>query len=187
MGRENFPALLEAVQTLESSTQWRGYWLYGSIGCGNSHLLAALACYLIATGKRVVYLPDWRECTWDPCAYVQAAMLFAWGAPEDSDMRKHIRALKTMEAISEFFRGQKKILFIVDQLNALELDRSETDQASNGNKQMTLQWLRKCIAMDKCIFSVSANNQTRAWMARKQTGFQQLHVYGGFSTVSPYL
>jgi len=42
------------------------------------------------------------------------------------------------------------------------------------------------MATHKCIFSASANNQTRPWMEGKQTGFQQLHVYGGFSAVSSY-
>jgi len=107
-GREKFPTLLKAVQTLESSPEWRGCWLYGTIGYGKSHLLAALVCYLIATGRRVVYLPDCRECTWDPCAYVRAAMLFAWGAPEDSGMRKHIRALKTMKRSANFSEDKRR-------------------------------------------------------------------------------
>jgi len=178
MGREKFPMLLEAVQTLEL-TEWHGYWLYGTIGYGKSHLIAALVCYLIATGKRVVYLPD----TWDACDYVQAAMLFAWGAPEDSDMRKRIMALKTMEDIREFFKGQKKILFVFDQMNALEPDHNENDPASNGEKKEISQWLRKYAAGHKCIFSASANNQSKGWMQHKQTGFQQLHVYRGFSEV----
>jgi hypothetical protein len=78
MGREKFTELLDAINVLET-TNWRGYLFYGTIGYGKSHLLAALACYLISAGKRVVYIPDCRECAWSPVSYFRAAMLLAWG------------------------------------------------------------------------------------------------------------
>jgi hypothetical protein len=79
MGREKCTELLDAIKELET-THWHGYWFYGTFGYGKSHLLATLACYLIAAGKRVVFIPDCQACVWKPVAYLQTAMLLAWGA-----------------------------------------------------------------------------------------------------------
>lgn len=82
VGRENFAELVNAIDALET-THWRGYLFYRTIGYGKSHLLAAPACYLISAGKRIVYIPDCRECAWSPVNYLRAAMLLAWGRRED--------------------------------------------------------------------------------------------------------
>jgi hypothetical protein len=185
MGREKFTELLNAVNVLQT-TGWRGYMFYGTIGYGKSHLLAALACYLISTGKRVIYIPDCRACAWRPVPYFQAAMLLAWGGPDDSDIRKEIIALNTTEAISKFFGRQLNIFFLVDQMNALERDPSGTDGLSDERKRMVYEWIRECAAPHKYIFSASANNQNRGWTDGKQTGARQLLVHGGFSAVSLY-
>jgi hypothetical protein len=182
MGREKFTELLDAIKELET-TYWRGYLFYGTIGYGKSHLLAALVCYLIAAGKRVVYIPDCGACAWDPVAYFRAAMLLAWGAPDDSVIRESIMALNAMDAISEFFKEQSNILFIIDQVNIL--DPGGTDDLSDERKSKIYEWIRKCVAKHKYIFSASPNNRNRG-LKGKQTGARQLLVYGGFSTVSPH-
>lgn len=185
MGREKFTELLDAVKELET-TRWHGYLFYGTIGYGKSHLLAALACYLIAAGKRVVYIPDCRACAWKPVDCLQAAMLLAWGAPDDSVIQESILALDTMEAISKFFESQSNILFLIDQVDSLDRDLSEMDCLSNERKNRIYKWIMGCVAGHKYIFSASANNKNRGWIRGKQTGARQLLVYGGFSAVSPY-
>jgi hypothetical protein len=185
MGREKFTELLDAINVLET-TAWRGYLFYGTIGYGKSHLLAALACYLITAGKRVVDIPDCLECAWRPVTYFRAAMLLAWGGPDDSVIRKRIMALNTTEAISNFFGTQSNIFFLVDQMNILEVDPSGTDGLSDARKNTIYQWIRECVAPHKYIFSASANNRNRAKVDGKQTNARQLLVHGGFSAVSPY-
>jgi hypothetical protein len=185
MGREKFTELLDAINVLET-TAWRGYLFYGTIGYGKSHLLAALACYLIAAGKRVVYIPDCRECAWKPIAYFRAAMLLTWGGPDDSVIRESIMALNTRQAISNFFGRQSNIFFLIDQMNILEVDPSGTDGLNDARKNTIYQWIRECVAPHKYIFSASANNQNRSWVKGKQTSAQPLLVHGGFSAVSPY-
>jgi hypothetical protein len=185
MGREKFSELLDAIKVLETQT-WRGFLFYGTIGYGKSHLLAALACYLISAGKRVVYIPDCRECAWNPVAYFRAAMLLAWGGPGDCDIRQEIVALNTKQAISKFFGRQSNILFLVDQMNALEKNPSGNDGLSDRKKDMIYEWIRACVAHKKYIFSASANNRNRDWATGRQTNAQPLLVYGGFSAVSPY-
>jgi hypothetical protein len=187
MGREKFTELLDAVKELETpATTYHGFLFYGTIGYGKSHLLAALACYLTATGRRVVYIPDCRECTWDPAAYFRTAMLLTWGGPDDSVMRQRIMALNTMKEISDFFRSLSNIFFLIDQVNALEKDPSGTDGVGDNEKNEIFNWIRMCLANHKYIFSASANNKNRGWIEGKQTGTQQLLVYKGFSAVSPY-
>lgn len=185
MGREKFTELLDAINVLET-TAWRGYLFYGTIGYGKSHLLAALACYLIAAGKRVVYIPDCRECAWKRVAYFRAAMLLAWGGPEDRVIRESIMALNTMKAISDFFAKRSNILFIIDHLNILEMDPSGADPLSDGTKNEIRKWIRECVANHKYIFSASGDNQNRGWVKGESTGARRLLAYGGFSTVSPY-
>ncbi|KAK2755575.1 hypothetical protein FQN54_006515 [Arachnomyces sp. PD_36] len=53
-------------------------WVYGLIGHGKSHLLAALTYFLTAQSYRVVYPPDSRVCYREPARYLQESMLFAW-------------------------------------------------------------------------------------------------------------
>jgi hypothetical protein len=185
MGREKFTELLHAVKVLET-TFWQGYLFYGTIGYGKSHLLAALACYLITAGKRVIYIPDCRACAWSPVPYFRAAMLLAWGGPDDNVIRESIKALDTMEAIAEFFREQSNILFLVDQVNILEKDPSGTDGLSDDRKSVILQWIMECVAGHKYIFSASANNKNRGLTEEKQTNTRPLLVYGGFTPVSLY-
>jgi hypothetical protein len=185
MGREKFAELLRVVKELEV-TELRGYLFYGTIGYGKSHLLAALACYLIADGKRVIYIPDCRPCAWSPLIYFRAAMLLAWGGPGDNVIRERIMALDTEEAIVEFFEKQSNLLFIIDQLNVLETDPDGRDGLSNDTRNKIFEWIWKCVVNHKYIFSASANNQTRSLMEDKQSNARRLLVYGGFSTVSLY-
>lgn len=59
MPREKFEALAKEIGNL-SRTAYRKLFVYGTIGYGKSHILAAMTCFLIRQGKRVVYLPDCR-------------------------------------------------------------------------------------------------------------------------------
>jgi hypothetical protein len=186
MGREKFTELLKAVKVLETTKIWQGYLFHGTIGYGKSHLLAALACHQITTGKRVVYIPDCWACAWVPVAYVRAAMLLTWGGPDDNVIRESIMALNTMDAISNFFGRQRNILFLVDQLNSLEKDPNGIDSLSDTVKIETQRFIMKCVANHKYIFGASANNQSKAWVKEKQSSARELFVYKGFTAVSPY-
>ncbi|KAF8537365.1 hypothetical protein BDD12DRAFT_887798 [Trichophaea hybrida] len=159
MGREIFEELLQKVEEFERNPH-ASLWLYGTIGYGKSHILAALVCYLISTGDTVVYLPDcWRYAG-------------------------EIMALQTMEAISGFFQNipYSSVVFVVDQMNALVKSQpGEDDSLANQCKQGIWQWLRLCWTGHKPIFSASANFNTYFWMHRKQTHILKLFVYGGFT------
>jgi hypothetical protein len=183
MGREKFTELLDAVKELETTT-WQGYLFYGTIGYGRSHLLAALTCYLITAGKRVIYIPDCRACAWNPVPYFRAAMLLAWGGPDDSVIRESIMALDTMKAMAKFFKERSNILFILDHVNILERDPSGIDPLSDKSKDEIFKWIEECVENHKYIFGASAENS--GWAERERTGAQRLLAYGGFSAVSLY-
>ena len=78
MGREKFKELLKKVEELKQNPHV-GLWLYGTIGYGKSHLLAALVCHLVSRGDVVFYVPDCRILARHPLRYLKAAMLLAWG------------------------------------------------------------------------------------------------------------
>jgi hypothetical protein len=111
-GREKFTELLDMASSLKGSFQ-SGCWLYGTIGYGKSHLLAAITCYLTVAGKRVVYIPDCRSC-----ACFQSAMLLTW--VDDDNMWQRILRLESMEDVVRFLQySASDSLLIVGQLNAL--------------------------------------------------------------------
>lgn len=183
MGREYFTTLLDEVTRLMES-ETRKLSLYGTIGYGKSHLLAALACYLTVGGTRVVYVPDCRECCERPFTYFQAAMLFTWA--NDTEMQEDIMKLESMEDIDLFFRNQPaKLLFIYDQMNGLDLEDEKHDTVSNSRKQELRKWMDAFAQSHKVIYSASANYKARVRMEQKQTNDWKLYVYGGFSAVSP--
>ena len=143
------------LQKVREDVRRSGFWLYGTRGYGKSHLLAALVCYLTATGDRVVYIPDCRACVEDPILYVRTAMLFAW-ANDDTTLEK-IVALSTMEEIAQFFQSPRlEVIFVIDQMNGLEvLEKSKTD--IRRSYEEVYLWLVRCRVRQKAILSASAN------------------------------
>jgi hypothetical protein len=55
----------------------------------------------------------------DPVGYLRATMLFAWA---DDIATQEIMTLNTLGEIKEFFRFKRKVIFVVDRMNALEID-----------------------------------------------------------------
>ena len=183
MGREYFTTLLDEVTRLMKSPT-RELSLYGTIGYGKSHLLAALVCYLTVHGTRVVYVPDCRKCCDEPFTYFQAAMLFTWA--NDTEMQEDIKKLESMEDIDLFFQSQPgKLLFIYDQMNALDMENEKHDTVSNSRKQELRKWMDAFAFSHKVIYSASGNCTARVYMEQKQTNDWKLYIYGGFSAVSP--
>jgi hypothetical protein len=56
-------------------------------------------------------------------------------------VEEHIMMLNTMDDISTFFHGHLDVIFIVDQLNALERT-SRADEATAKEKADVRRWLR---------------------------------------------
>ena len=135
MGRERFAELLERLWDIQRRHDRSALWVYGTKGYGKSHLLAALVCFLSARKEKVVYIPDCREYVQDPVRYLQMAMLFAWA--DDDNIQREIIGLDTWKKIDDFFQSCKNIIFVIDQMNALELDGDEPEIQQRGGRGST--------------------------------------------------
>ena len=61
----------------------RLYFVHGTLGSGKSHMLAALACALIKSGKRVVYLLDCWGLLKAPFRYLCSALQLTFAKDKD--------------------------------------------------------------------------------------------------------
>ncbi|KAN0085152.1 hypothetical protein V8E54_001619 [Elaphomyces granulatus] len=86
---------------------------------------------------KVIYIPDCRELMKDPVSYVIAAMLFAWERNQ-----RRVMALKALEDINVFVKGQQDVILVVDQLNALEKE-DDDDEPVTKRKAELREWLQK--------------------------------------------
>jgi len=181
MGREKFAELVREFEYIRSRSGWSTLYVYGTRGYGKSHLLAALVCVLAAREVKVVYIPDCRELVRNPVSYMRAAMLFAWTG--DESKQQNIMALENEEDIYRFFEDQVDVIFVIDQLNALDIRK--TDDTRTANKKGDLyNGLDRCTSRHKAIFSSSANNHTLLSTAIKQSSKKWMYVYGGLTEVS---
>jgi hypothetical protein len=181
MGRTKFKEFLEALKKVRTSNFHHTIWLYGTQGYGKSHLLAALVCYLAAQDERVVYIPDCRTWLRDPVGCTRTAMLFAWA--DDITTQKEIMTLNTEEEIAKFFKSQKDVIVVGDQLNALTgFDISDEE----ATKRMELYtWLMRFTIGHTAVFSSSANYKEYLEAIRKQNSYYVVPAHGGLDRVSP--
>jgi len=179
MGREKFAELVTLFNEVRRSTAYSALYVYGTRGYGKSHLLAALVCLLAAGKDRVVYIPDCRECFPNPVLYMKHAMLFAWA--DDESKQQDIIAMNTEKEIYEFFEGREDVVFVIDQLNALDThkDKSRADQ-----KDHLSRWLEYLLLFHKAVLSSSANNHAILNEMPRQTTKKMMYVYGGLTKVS---
>lgn len=178
MGREKFTELRERFEHLRSDIRLSTLIIYGTRGYGKSHLLAALVCYLAAQEEKVVYIPDCREFMKQPVPYIIAAILFAWA--DDNSKQQMIMTLDTQEKIHQFFKRQKKVVFVIDQVNAFQT--GENDKEYTANKKARLhEWLQDLMAPHKAVLSSSANNHSILNEAQKQSSNDVMNVYGGLT------
>jgi hypothetical protein len=186
MGRERFKTLWDAVQSLRISSGSSQLFLHGNMGCGKSHMLAALACLLFRLGKRPVYIPDCRQMLVDPLSYMQSALLCSFADAFSSLHREKIRSFQNISDALEFCRNlddETRLYFIIDRINALEDEPPNADLVLNLQKQDLSTFLQKIPLSHYSITSASANYRTARRMAQKQTGETKMSMMGGMSKV----
>src|SRR6266487_633234 len=185
MGRERFGDLWNTVQSLRIGSGSSQLFLQGTMGCGKSHMLAALTCLLFRRGKRPVYIPDCRQMLVDPLPYIQSALLCTFADASSSSHRDKIRSFRNPDDALDFCRnlGERHLYFIVDQINALEHEAPNTDLAQNDHKAVLSDFLQRIALGHYIITSASANYRTAQRMAQKQTGELGMSMMGGMSEV----
>lgn len=183
MGREIFSQLFDVLTSILQGGNLMDLWVFGPIGYGKSHLLATMTYLLTAQGYRVIYLPDCRFCEKDPFCYVQTAMFFAWG--DDPVKLGQIKQLRSQDDIQEFLSHNANVLFIIDQINALD------EKSGEHTKNKVLEWMDRCRSGSKTLLSTSANNTSYVTTRHQQNNEKTFRVYGGFTkarkTMNAYL
>jgi hypothetical protein len=176
-GRERFPDLLRAITHIPSNRE-PNILIYGTIGYGKSHLIAALVVYLIhqrARGDvavpRVVFLPHCGKLDSD---YLRSALALAFA--DDDASCAQLLAMEQPEELAEFCKQcPDRFICIADQSNALEPNTS--DLVENQSRKQKMEMLLKVIKASRPIKHVlvkaaSANNS----MAQQAYGKPQNNI-----------
>jgi DNA replication protein DnaC len=179
-GRIMFRKLIEELKMVREGYTYTTVWLYGTQGYGKSHLLAVLACYLLAQDERVIYIPDCREWLRNPIGDIKKAMLFAWA--DEITTQEEIETLRTEVEIEDFLMRQSNVLFIVDQLNALT--ESNGSNAEILRRGQLYSWLMRFTSDHIAVFSSFVNYEEFVDKSKKQTSNRVVPVYGGLERVS---
>ncbi|KAJ7709551.1 hypothetical protein B0H17DRAFT_229302 [Mycena rosella] len=118
MGRPVFSTIVSQVQRLDRQIP-SPVALLGTYAAGKSHLLAALASFLFAQGKRVVFIPESTLLNDDPVFWLRLA--FALPFADLPGTTQRIMQFKTTDEFIEFARGRREDLyFLVDGPDRLE-------------------------------------------------------------------
>lgn len=184
IGREQFGRVWDNAMSLLQLTGRTRLSLSGTMGYGKSHILAALACLLARSGHHVVFLPDAREMLANKFSYLQTALLCAFTDPSLSSIRAGIRSCQTIDDLENFCYANGPLIFIVDQINALEEEDDRSDSITNAEKTELHQLLRRLSSHYTYITGASANHRAAQRMRQKQTNDLKNEMTGGMSEVS---
>ncbi|GES90603.1 hypothetical protein GLOIN_2v1786107 [Rhizophagus clarus] len=171
-----FDYVLDKILGLAIGDSFMDCFIYGTIGYGKSYILATIACFLLRTGKRVVYLPDCRELAKDPEDYIKLALILAYA--DNIEEINEISACKTTDDIVAFCKSSEPLYFIVDQMNAL--DYRNNTEIVEGKKVAILDVLNRMTSEHYYVKSSSANNESALYLIQKQTNDRRIELYGGF-------
>ena len=185
-GREKFREVYLAVKSM-GYQQTRMYFFHGTLGAGKSHLLAAPTCLLIREGAKVVYLPDCRALLRNSLEYLRTALRLTFD--EDEDASEALDDAKTIEELEEFCTdaaSEFRLLFIIDQANALDPEDEAADRLSLIAKRGARTLIDK-ITSGHLKFASSGGNYQHTWHDMyRETGEKRLRLYGGLTDVSSH-
>ncbi|KAF0541712.1 hypothetical protein F8M41_005199 [Gigaspora margarita] len=176
MGRKKFINVLNEINTLKARTGYIEMFIYGTVGYGKSHILAAIACFLLRNGRRVVYLPDCRKLAVDPVEYIKSALFLTY--VDDDTKTNEINACESFDQIIKFCRSLDALYFIVDQMNAL--DDCNNTGINLVQKRNIKENVDKLCWDHFYIKSFSTNNHAVLYLKQKQTNEKKIILYGGF-------
>lgn len=123
MGRERFPEIVNKIEQMMTFSYREPHKLniYGTIGYGKSHILAALACLFTTRGHAVVYIADAETLVKDFPANMRHAFLFACAHPSLRHYWPDIMRIQSAHDVTAFSgRMEEGFIFIIDQYNALD-------------------------------------------------------------------
>jgi len=184
-GREKFRELYAAVKGMRFQGT-RMYFLHGTQGSGKSFMLAALACLLMKEGNKVVYVPDCRGLLRDMFGYLRLALCLTFHGPGHEARADLLDKCTTIGELEEFCAAvtpKYRLLFIIDQANALDSEEEAADRFTPQAKRDARTLLDKITAQHLKLASSSGNYQHGLYDRYRQTGEERLQLYGGLTKV----
>ena len=106
-------------------------------------------------------------------------MLFAWA--NDIPTQKEIMTLNTQEEIRDFFFLPEKVIFVIDQMNALKTSKRSEEAKKRAD---VYNWITSLTSRHKSIFSSSANYWEFHDQNQQQSSNLVVYAYGGLDRVS---
>jgi hypothetical protein len=142
-----------------------------------------MVCLLMRKGRKVVFLPDCKALLRDHVDYFRSALLLTFAA--EPSIQAQVACLCSVEAIVGFCKAHNDLTFIVDQFNALEIDKDK-DDAELQKKKAAVRQLIDSAAYDRALLkAASANNFTaREVVHGKQLNMNIVTLFGGMTQVS---
>lgn len=187
-GRKIFRNVYDAAKAMNILTS-RRLFLHGTLGAGKSHLLAALTCVLRKEGVRVVYLPDCRALLDNPFRYLRHALRLAFF--EQQEIQAFFLACEKIEQLVEFCNNaasaHQHILFIIDQVNALDPQDEARDRYSNETKRLARTLLENITSEHLKLSSSTGNYMHAAYDTHRQTNEKRISIYGGLGKVRSFI
>ena len=156
-------------------------FIYGTIGWGKSHLLAAMVCLLMRKGRKVVYLPDCKEMLHKPVEYFRAALLLTFAA--EQSVQSVVARLITVEDVVQFCDSHTDLTYIIDQFNALEQDISKDAPKVLEQKGIAISLIDGATSNRARVKAASANNLTARVIHDKQLHMNIQTLFGGMDQV----
>ena len=187
VGREKFPEIVDAIPNYVDFRRPLKLNIYGTMGYGKSHILAALACYFTCLDRPVVYIPNSGSLVSNFVTHMKLAFLSACAHPSRRHYWPEILNIQSVEdAITFGQRTDEDFLFIVDQLDAMDVNQTGTDPDDRRAAASALERLMTSMDGRVIIKSASANSRSyeRIKNSRQEAKF---FLFGGMSEVSPSL
>lgn len=186
MGRRPFTDLWDKVAAAVDSGR-RAVQLRGTQGVGKSHLLAALACMLMASGEKVVFIPDCRFLLNSTIRTLKMSLSLAF-THSTTDIAFHRRILKssTVEELISIcddywaLDGHPFLYFIVDELDILD----DPFAATQHSRDRCREQLNSISSGHVLVTSVTANEQMdRDKAAKERRSIYTMFLHEGMSEV----
>ncbi|MDO9334039.1 MAG: hypothetical protein Q7T57_05905 [Dehalococcoidales bacterium] len=157
-------------------------FLYGTIGWGKSHLLAAMVCLLMRKGRKVVYLPDCKVMLDDPIKYFRSALLLTFAS--EPDIQQQAARLDSAEHIIRFCDQFPDLTYVIDQFNALEQDMTKDSTEMLAMKASVHKMINSATFNRALVKAASANNLTARVIHDKQLNMNIQTLFGGMDQVT---
>lgn len=188
-GRKQFGTILTRVRDLRLMGEAEGralckeLHLNGTWGYGKSHLMCALAFWLLREGERVIYLPEAKEFIRAEVPYIRHSFRLAFA--DDELILEEIELCKTTQdfealavKVAEF---GIRMYFVLDQANAFEGDNG-VSRAQKRRLRDGLDWIDRVTGEHILILSAGAQKAAKARLTEENV--TKIDLFGGLDEVS---